>query len=104
MEDDRRRAAWKRKFSGGHFVQHYAKREQVGPRIQFFPARLLGRHVRNRAQRRAGAGQVLFGRSGQLRSLDDGGSVVSSAYLGLNKIQNLRLPASRYEQLRRPEV
>ena len=33
-----------------------------------FAARLLGRHVRHRTERRAGAGQVLFRHRGQLRS------------------------------------
>src|ERR1700687_937153 len=40
-----------------HFVQNRAKREQVRSRIQFFPSRLLRRHVSHCAYRGAGACQ-----------------------------------------------
>ena len=45
---------------GRHLVEHRAKRKQVGAGIQFFAARLLRRHISDRAERSTRAGQVLL--------------------------------------------
>ena len=50
----------KRHGAGGHFVQHDAKRKQVGTRIERLAAHLLGRHVSHGAQRRSRTGEVLL--------------------------------------------
>ena len=48
----------KRENARGHFVKYAAKGEEVAARVQFFSENLLGRHVQNRAQRGAGAGEM----------------------------------------------
>jgi len=50
--------AFKRENARGHFVKYAAKGEEVAARVQFFSENLLGRHVQNRAQRGAGAGEM----------------------------------------------
>ena len=45
VEDHGGSGAGKRKASGRHLVDHDAKGKQIGARIEFFPARLLRRHV-----------------------------------------------------------
>ena len=46
--------------AGGHLVEDGPEGEQVGPRIQFFPLGLFRGHIRNSAQCRARAGEMLF--------------------------------------------
>ena len=56
-----------RQGSRGHFVEHRAEREQIAARVEFFRAGLLGRHIGDGAERRAGAGEVLFVDGGRHR-------------------------------------
>jgi hypothetical protein len=51
--DDRRRAATECLRARDHLIEHGAEREQIGSRIDRLSARLLGRHVRHRSERRA---------------------------------------------------
>ena len=60
VEDDSRTVSAEGQRAGGHFIEHRAEREQIGTGVQFFPSRLLRRHVSDGAERRAGAGQVLL--------------------------------------------
>lgn len=45
LEDDRGTLAAERRNARGHLVEHGAEREQVAAAVDFFRARLLGRHV-----------------------------------------------------------
>ena len=58
IENYCRGIAAERQRPGRHLIENAAKREEVGARVQFFAARLLGRHVRNRADRCARTGQM----------------------------------------------
>src|SRR5689334_18941704 len=53
-------SAWSRKglSSGCHFIKEEAQREQIRSRVDFLRARLLGRHVRDRAESRSGRSEV----------------------------------------------
>ena len=47
--NDAGRVPAERQPARGHFVENGAKAEQVGPRVKFFAAHLLGRHISHRA-------------------------------------------------------
>ena len=53
--------AAKRQRSSRHFVEDDAEGKDVGPRIERFGADLLRRHVSNRANSGARAGEMSFG-------------------------------------------
>ena len=55
---------------GRHFVEHGAEREQVAASIDFFRARLLGRHISGGAEGGAVAGEMLFVDRGVVRSIE----------------------------------
>ncbi len=57
VEDDRRGFPDEGRAAGSHFVENRAKTEQVRPYIEGLAARLLGRHICDRAHRRAGRGE-----------------------------------------------
>ena len=57
-------APGERKRTRGHFVQHSAKRKNVGSRIDILAQRLLGRHVCDRAERSARAGEMFLRKGG----------------------------------------
>jgi len=61
-----RLGALERALARDHFVQHGAKREQVGARVHGLSAHLLGRHVPDRAHHgaRVGHGRHRFGGAG----------------------------------------
>src|SRR6266852_4869065 len=66
IKDRARSVTSERKNTGGHFVQHYAEREQIRTAIQFFSQNLLGGHVRDSAEGRARAGEMFRrGKSGR---------------------------------------
>ncbi len=67
FEDDRRTLATEGQHPCCHFVQHSAKGEQIATRIQFFRPRLLRRHIRYRAERRTGAGEMIRARRTRFR-------------------------------------
>ena len=62
---------WNGSDPGGRLVQDRPQREEVGARVGDLPARLLGRHVGDRAHRRARGGELVRlhrgGRLGVLR-------------------------------------
>src|SRR5712691_7893724 len=60
IEDQRRSIAPKWQRSRAHLVQHCPEGEQIGASIQFLAPHLLGRHIRHRAQRRTGAGEMFL--------------------------------------------
>ena len=87
-----RAVALERHLAGRHLVQHRAKGEQVGARVQFLGLHLLRRHVGHCAQHRARAGQVL-----RLRRRS---SLVCrrwrrglARHLGQPEVENLGVPA-----------
>ncbi len=55
-------ASSKRLLTGRHFVKHDSEREQIAPRIQFFAARLLRRHVNRSSRNHAHRGHRVFHR------------------------------------------
>src|SRR5947199_108076 len=65
IEDDRAGAALERKMACGHLIQHAADREQIGADIELLTTRLLGRHVRDGADRSARTGEM-FGSADRL--------------------------------------
>jgi hypothetical protein len=88
--------------AGGHFVKHSAKGKQIGARIELFAHRLFWRHISHGAQRRAGAGEVLFVDAGGL----SGGAGVEARRtcarreFGKAEIQYLGVTAFGDEQVR----
>jgi len=81
VEDIRRRVAAKRKRSGGHFIEHGAKRKQVCACVGLFTYGLLRGHVGNGAESGAGTGERIgFGerdRGRDASALRDGTNVWS---------------------------
>ena len=49
--------ALERPLAGEHLVQHYAECPDIGALVDRFPARLLRRHVRGRAEDHSGLGR-----------------------------------------------
>ena len=88
-------AAGKRLVARRHLVKHRPEREDVGAGIQHFSARLLGRHVVDRADRGAGTGD---GRDRRVvgRGLHDD--------FGQPEVQHLDLAPARHEDVGRLEV
>src|SRR6266478_6429192 len=85
-----------------HFVQNRAKREQVRSRIQFFPSRLLRRHVSHCAYRGAGACQqsVL---SSRLRRRNTN-TLSDRSKLRQTEIEDFGMTALGHEEIRRLNV
>ena len=60
VEDYRRSFRRGRQRARGHFVEDRAEGEKIGAGVEFLGAGLLGRHVGDRAERGAGAGEMLL--------------------------------------------
>ena len=60
VKHHRRGVSRERLPRGGHLVKHGAKRKKISARVEFFPGRLLRRHVSHRPDRGAGAGEMHF--------------------------------------------
>src|SRR5262249_51998673 len=58
FKDHGRRIATKGNSASRHFIEHCAKRKKVSAMVEFLPARLLGRHISNGAERRSRTGQM----------------------------------------------
>ena len=95
VEDRGRRGTDERRLARQGFVNHGAQRKQVGPRVERFAQRLLGRHVRQRAQGGSIAGELPDVARNRL-----GAGSVETMGLGEPEIQNLRLSAIRDEDVR----
>ena len=109
VEDQRRCGSSKRQRSCGHLIQHHAEREQVRPRVQFFTACLLWRHIRNRPHRTARTRQLMLLRlcglsAHRARARRLGGRLKHGRKFREAKIQNLRLPAFHQKYIRRLDV
>ncbi len=90
-EDDCRTLAPEGQRARRHLVQHRAEGKQIAPRIQLLRARLLRRHISDRAERGTGTGQVLLvhGRLLNRRSARVQYSVARGRHFRQPKIQNL---------------
>src|SRR5262249_19593990 len=98
-----------------HFVQHQPEGEDVGPRIQPFPANLFGRHVAGGARGGSGSRQVGGNRTSAL-DIAIGGSpirrriiVVVLVHIGRGRfreaeVQYLRQPLSSQKNICRLDV
>src|SRR5205823_5908804 len=64
IEDNGSSAAFEGMGAGEHLVKHSAKRKQVCPAVQFFSARLFGRHISDGSHGRAGRSEVLLSGAG----------------------------------------
>ena len=60
VKNCRRTLAPEGQLAGSHLMEHDTERKQIGTRVQFLPASLLGRHIGNRSDRTAGAGQMVW--------------------------------------------
>ncbi len=58
FEDHAGRFAAERERSGSHFVEDRAEGEEVSAGVEFLAANLLGRHISDRAESWAGAGEM----------------------------------------------
>jgi hypothetical protein len=103
VEHDRRRVALKRQDAGRHLIQDGTEREQIGARVGELAARLLGRHVRHRAQRRARRGQV-DPAAGFVRRAGARSRLAGTVDLREPEVEDLHLPARVHEDVRRLDV
>ncbi len=99
VEHHRRRLALERLAPGGHLIEHQPEREKIGAGVELFAARLLRRHVVDRAEGHAGHRQDVardprLGR-GIRRFL---------AELRDTEVEQLGLPSFRDEDVRRLDV
>ena len=103
IEDDRGRASGERLPPRGHLVEHQPEREQIRAGVQVVAARLLGRHVGNRAERDARAGAQVFAlrRHEGWLCVDH---VRRTADLGEAEVENFRVAAPGHEDVRRLDV
>ena len=62
FENQARGVSAKRQRAGGHFIEDHSERKKIAAGVHFLAANLFGGHVRDGAQRGAGAGEM-FGRS-----------------------------------------
>ncbi len=79
--------AGKRQAAGDHLVQHDAERPDIGPHIAALADEMLGRHVGDGADRRAGARQRR-----------------AAGQLGDAEVEDLHLAATREHDVRRLDV
>ena len=106
VEDDCRGFAAERQRAGRHLVEHGAEGKQVGAGVEFLAARLLGRHVGDRADGGAGAGEVLFdGAGGHFRRRASGQvGVLADGHLGQAEVENLGVAALGHKNVCRLDV
>ena len=103
IEDDRGRVAREALAAGRHLVEHDPERKQVGPWVQIFAARLLGRHVCDGADGGADDAREMLG-----ARFEDGVGPAQAlrvrGELGQPEVQHLHLPAPGDEDVRRLDV
>src|SRR5579872_1070112 len=79
--------------AGRHFVEHSAKREEIGAGIKFFAARLLRRHVGHGSDGGAGTGEQFLGSADGGGTSRGFGGALSGRQLSQAEIENLGLAA-----------
>ncbi len=96
MEDDGGSGAVEGQAAGGHLIEDGAEAEEIGARIDFFAAGLLGRHVGDGADGGTGAGE----QGGVDGGADaDGGLFVFFGQLGEAEVEDLGAPAGGDEDV-----
>ena len=107
LEDQGGGVSAKRQSARCHLIQHGSKREEVRACIQLFSFRLLRRHVCNGPDGRAWTREELIIDRASLLVIVDA-ALARRARGGCNlrepKIQNLRVPPSGHEDIRRLDV
>src|SRR5260370_14015096 len=98
FEDYARSISAKWQCASSHLVQCDSKRKQVGSRIQFLAPNLLGRHVRNGPNCRAGAGEYLV--CGDRRAYRCANAFRRLTKLRQSEIENLRVAALSEKDVR----
>jgi len=102
FEDFRGTAATKRQDAGGHLVEDGAEGKKITAGIEIFGAGLLGRHVRNGAERGTGTGKVLLidGGGHGVGRCDLTGRRRGSGNFGKAEVENFGVTAFGYENVR----
>ena len=90
----------KRERSCRHLIKHSAKGKQIGAGVQFLPQGLFGGHVSHRAQRAAGAGEMLFRHGRIFAGLRAG----RRTDLGQSEVEDLCVAAVGDKKIRRLDV
>src|SRR5204862_1942055 len=93
--------AGERAASRGYLVQHDAERKQVAARVQLLAARLLGGHVRHRAEGRAGTGDLVVGGGRELRLAR---ALPRLLQLGQSKVEDFGFATPSHEDVGRLDV
>ncbi len=103
VEDDGLGVPLEGPVAGGHLVEHRAEREEVRARVGRQPARLLGRHVVDRAEDGPGRRQIRRsrGRRGRSRLADRRAWALE---LRQAEIEELHLAARRHHHVHRLQV
>ncbi len=105
VEQRRRRRPLERLRAGAHLVEDHAKGKQIGARVERLPERLLRRHVRNRAERRARAGQVALRRGRRRRGQGGFGRRLEvRQHLRQTEVEHLGVTAPGHEDVGRLDV
>ena len=96
----------KRRLEGRHCVENHAKQEEVAPRISFLAPHLLGRHVADRSQHRAGIGESREAAGGLKigNRLNEGQTEIKDldvAALGQKDVFRFEVPVSNPFRMRR---
>src|ERR1700726_4762906 len=100
VQNGRRAFAAKGCYSCGHLVEYCAKAENICAGIEFLPAGLLRRHVRQCAQRCS-----LFCERGSCSQICSGGHIPGRMQLfGEPKVKQLCKPLRSYENVRGLDV
>ena len=101
-----RRIALERQLAGRHFIEDDAQGEDIAPRVEAPAPRLLGAHVAQRSQDRAGNGLGLFHGQGPGRRRSGGVASLGARIhqLGQPEVQDLGVAVARDHDIIRLDI